>query len=292
MDIRIDWLSWTLTTGSQPTNFEDCWHLAEGLLRREHSGMAKEIFGGYGFQAGSGRPPYRVAVVRNDNGLRVYGNSHTGTVLFELTGAGSAALRDFEVVRTFLATQSDRITRLDIACDVRTDTRPSDFCTRLAHDRFRSRSEITSDTGQTVYIGSPKSDRFARVYRYSPPHPRAELLRVEYVFRRGMAQCAAEDIAQLGDPRTFAATCGNTWGWTHKDWKPSVVTDEKTTTPNLTKSDQDTVMWLYKQVAPAMRRLIAEGALDTGEFLAYVLGVGKDDPVDRMTAERLHDTWD
>lgn len=51
-------------------------------------------------------------------------------------------------------------------------------------------------------------------------------------------------------------------------------------------------MWLYKQVAPAMRRLIADGALDMGEFMACVLEVNKDDPIDKLTTERLHNTWD
>lgn len=51
-------------------------------------------------------------------------------------------------------------------------------------------------------------------------------------------------------------------------------------------------MWLYKQVAPAMRRLIADGALNMGEFLAFVLDVNTDDPIDKITVDRLHDTWD
>ncbi|HSJ39399.1 MAG TPA: replication initiation factor domain-containing protein, partial [Planococcus sp. (in: firmicutes)] len=175
---------------------------------------------------------------------------------------------------------SEGITRLDFASDVRTTTLPSSFVNARKHKGFRSLSFIQSATGETCYVGSPKSDRFARVYRYNKPHPRSELLRMECVFRRGLAREAARQLGEAGSFERFATQLGNTWGWGHPDWKPQVIDNTKLTTPKVERADENTVHWLYTQVAPALARLWREGAIDLDEFINHALSIGAELPPD------------
>lgn len=275
MDLHIDWLSWTEKEKVEPRDDAELYHAGKRALERVDKELAHVFYDGTGFERGKGRPPYRLALARDDHGAMVYGRSHTGTLLFELSGRGCEPLRAKNMARWFVAGIAERITRIDFAVDVRCSTAPSAFANARNSARFRSISYIASDTGETVYLGSPKSDRFARVYRYREPHPRHHLLRVEFVFRRGLAKDAAFQFARSERDEDFTAQLGNTWGLEHSDWKPGVSTDERLRAPIVMREDADTVAWLYKQVAPAMARLLGNGALDMTDFLQAVYAKAK-----------------
>lgn len=270
MDVHTDWLSFTLPVKVDPRGHAQLYDTARRKLMEVSKAHETYIFDGQPFDPSLSRPPYGVALAREDNGVRVFGSSPTQTVLYELAGRACEGLREQESSRRFIAPIVDRLTRWDLAVDIRTGTRPTDFSNARNHRSFRSVSYIQSDTGETCYVGSPKSDRFCRVYRYNPPHPRADTLRVEFVFRRGLARTAALRFTECQDQSKFVAELGNTWGWSHADWRPGVETDERVRVPIATRDNQDTVFWLYHQVAPALRRLLAEGAIDITDFLAYV----------------------
>lgn len=270
MQTHLDWVSWTLETKQEPVDQ----HQLKTFARVQIHGIGEEhydyLFDGQTFGRIPGRAPYRLCLERDDKAFRVYGGSPTGTILYELTGTGCAGLHDLDSAGLFISPIRDRVTRLDIATDIRTSTTPTEFTDSMFHQRFRSKSVITSDTGETVYVGSPKSGRFCRVYRYNPPHPRSVLLRVEFVFRGKLAKSTAVYLLQQTDKQTMVAALGNTFGFSHDDWKPSVETDEKLIAPTSSKDEQDTLMWLYKQVVPAMKRLIASGTLSMTDFLEEV----------------------
>lgn len=236
-------------------------------ISREHKSY---IYDGTGYDTAIGRAPYRFSIARADGGVRVFGGSHLQSVLFELAGRACSGLDEFTALTQFIAPVSEFLSRLDIAVDVRTDTLPSAFVNVRSHKAFRSISYIKSDSGETCYIGSNKSDRFARVYRYAEPHPRAGLLRIEYVFRRQLAKDTAALLLASEDFSSFTSAAGNTWGWAHPDWQPDHPVDEKLRVPVVTRDQDGTVNWLYTQVAPAMRRLIRTGALDLSDFMTFV----------------------
>jgi DNA relaxase NicK len=191
-------------------------------------------------------------------------------MLFQLSGRGCDSIREPATSRRFVTEICELLTRLDYAIDISCNIKPSEFANHRSHKAFRTVSFISSDSGETVYVGSPKSDRFVRVYRYNPPHPRSHLLRIEFVFRRGMARAAAREYCEQESDAHFLAKLGNTYGWAHPIWQPTVQTDERIATPVLKQSDENTVYWLYKQVLPAMQRLWREGALDVTDFLEKV----------------------
>lgn len=274
MDTHIDWLSFTLKTQLEPKTAKQLYLDARQKLKEQDNGTEQIFFDGQGYEPATSRSPYRVAIARADNGSRIYGSSHTETILFELTGRGCEPFRKAEGGRAIIGSLHERITRIDIAVDIRSTVTPTDFANARSHDRFRSLGFIRSPTGETVYVGSAKSDRFCRVYRYNPPHPRADLLRVEYVFRRGLARDAALQYASKEDIGKYTAQLGNTFGFNHQSWQPGTETDERLRVPILMRDDADTVYWLYHQVAPAIKRMMETGGFDMAEWLQYVYGTG------------------
>lgn len=272
MDGHIDWLSFSLPTEETIPSIRHLSELARRLLRQRSEVLYDYCFTRSTWENAVGRAPFRYALQRGDHGVRIYGGGQLAMVLFELTGRGCEGMRAGELASTILASVGGNVSRLDYAVDVRCDIQPHQFTASRSHQVFRSTSHIKSDTGETVYIGSPKSDRFARVYRYAPPHPRHKLLRIEHVFRRGMAQTAVRAFLDAGDRPKFEAQLGNTWGWAHKIWQPGQVTDERLRTPIVTRDHEDTVLWLYKQVAPALRRVHDAGAIDLEDWWRTVFG--------------------
>lgn len=267
MDGHTDWLSFTFEVEQEPNGYEELYHMTRALLRKVSHEHETYLFDGQGMEPAVSRAPYRFSLARNDQGFRCFGGSHTQTIACELSGRACEGLHDPEAARGFIAPIAERVTRWDYAVDVRTATNPSEFINARSHKGFRSVSYIKSDSGETCYCGSPKSDRFARVYRYAHPHPRAALLRSEFVFRKGYAKDAVRLFVELEDEGEFVSRLGNTWGWAHECWKPAVKTDERVSTTYNKQEDDQTLRWLYSQVMPAMRRLMVAGALDMTAFL-------------------------
>jgi len=277
VDGHIDWLSFTLDRKEPVVSVMQLDHEARELLRRVSDEHKAYIYNGQGFERCGGRAPYSFALARADGGVRVFGGGAQTGVLYELSGRACEGLRTADAASRFLAPIVERITRMDYAVDIRCNSRPSVFANARAHGGFRSISFIQSATGETVYVGSPKSDRFCRVYRYNSPHPRSALLRVEFVFRRRLAKDAARALLNAPNEPFFVAQLGNTYGWNHPEWKPGEKTDERVKAAILTRADEDTIAWLYKQVAPAIRRLLAQDAIDLADFLEHVYSAGKND---------------
>lgn len=155
-----------------------------------------------------------------DNITLFYGSKDLVMTL-EISGKGCEELHNagrlVDVVRK--AQQSGTITRVDVAVDMLTDVDPREFVEARTVKRQKSSEIAVSSTGVTCYIGSRKGDRYARVYRYAPPHPRADLLRCEMVFRKKQAAIVAAEWIEHGDTET-AARAGNIYGWQHEAFTP------------------------------------------------------------------------
>jgi len=167
----------------------------------------------------------------------------------------------------------ERCTRIDIACDIETDVRPTEFVACLTHERMRASGYQKSSTGETCYVGSQKSDRYARVYRYNTPHPRANLLRVEHVFRRENAKSVAIRCVDsaMGD---IANAAGMAFGWKHKVWDIAISDSIDISAVRERGRTGTTVFWLVNQCAPAFKRLVQTGAIaDPQAFLQAYFGL-------------------
>ncbi len=221
-------------------------------------------FGGDWQKQERSRAPYTDAWVQVSQGVTLFASPNLTHACIEISGQGCEQMLrngNFEAV---LVCCKGRVTRIDIACDIETTVSPSEFVAVLKHDRMRTSGNVISSTGETCYVGSQKSERYARVYRYNEPHPRSHLLRVEHVFRKAYAKKVAEQIAVSGIEEVGLAS-GLAFGWAHGVWQPSVVDSPDISITKERGNSGNTVFWLVNSCAPAFKRLVQNGGITDPE---------------------------
>lgn len=213
----------------------------------------------------SGRPPY--AVSWQANGITCYAGKPR-TVLVEVSGQGCAYLLGKGIDLCSYEAVLRGVTRIDLAADMLCKTSPDTFVECADKKHIRSSGRFVSDSGHTNYVGSKKSDRYARVYRYSPPHPRHDYLRCEMVMRHEQARKCALFVSTDGLEAAISVY-GDMFGWKHPEWQIEAVTGHSVPTGvTIRRSSNKTIIWLIRQAAPAFQRCVDEGSIsDPHSFL-------------------------
>jgi DNA relaxase NicK len=262
MTTLIDYLSFTVPvnmTNLKPTS--DVSLIAHNALA-EHAGIFwQHIYGKLEFIARHGRGSYRYGFESDPVGFYVWFGPRADTVLVECTGQGCEWLRQHRLLDNLIMKIRHRCTRIDVATDLMTGCTPSEFVDQGYSKRFRSHGFQTSETGETHYVGSRTSDRYAKVYRYAPPHPRAKFLRVEHTFKKDYAKVAAKVLDTEG-VLTLANMAGATWEWESKIWKETMKTESKLPGYKHETKQGKTLRWLITQVAPSFKKLVREGTIE------------------------------
>jgi len=271
MDAKIDYLSFTL-----PINAGGVGHtpeLYEEIQRQFEQRGLLTLFGllGTSMPTKNGkRKIYGTGLRWEANNINLWWGGEDGIanhILCEVSGVGCQLLRDENAMLSTVEGVADRATRLDVAIDLEDNPpTPRDFVAMKAQNRFPVTEQRDTQTGLTQYAGSRESDRFARVYVYLPPHPRAGVLRVEHVMRAKYAKQAVVYLLANGLP-SIVSTLGNTFGWEHPRWQPSIVTDGKLRVTRADKSDAGTLRWAIKAVAPALAKMHRNGLIDLDVFV-------------------------
>lgn len=273
MRTHIDWLTFTLSpvwiSEIPPEGFENAYlnALMDGFISVFTAETVGKAFAGAWEKQQRSRAPYTDSWKLGAKSITVFASAALKHFTVEISGHGCEILiADGELLNVLEAIH-ERITRLDIACDIETGVKPSEFVKTLNHARMRSSGSQISETGETQYVGSQKSERYARVYRYNPPHPRSHLLRVEHVFRKEYARMVAKFIVENGvDHAAFPS--GKAFGWQHEIWQPSDYTGVGFTANGASKKGNATLFWLINSAAPAFKRLCQEGIVgDPVQFL-------------------------
>jgi len=215
------------------------------------------------------RAPYSFARRSDDCSRTLYVHPLAGHYTIEVSGTHCKTLTPAQWVDTCLH-WAGCISRLDIAVDMPCEVTPRQFAAGILSARVKTRSEFVSSTGETVYLGSRTSERYARVYRYNKPHPRAKLLRAEFQLKGAYAKEAAARLVEGEALNGIAAALGDHFGFNHPVWQP----DSEPIPLKVSSHAQtgNTVYWLTNTVAPLLRRLNREGKLDVKTWLEeYVL---------------------
>jgi hypothetical protein len=223
-----------------------------------------------GLELAKARFPYKNSLKTSDGGLRLFFDRMHDHVLVEVSGQGCEHLRHKDSLLACMRSAVDNLTRIDLAVDVKTDMSPLEAFDCLPDNRWRSNGHQQSDTGTTVYIGSQRSDRFARVYRYSPPHPRSNFLRFEMVFRRKNAINVGHETLRQGVEAT-SRSAGAVFDFQHC---PVFPQDDATPLSawRAERTRAKSERWFYAQVVPAIRRMLDDGTLTKFEVAAAILG--------------------
>jgi len=271
MNVKIDWLSFTLDTPKRiGFDLEALTASIKEQLYHLDAPALFPLFEGFGWSVESGRKPYPFRWQRDDGGVSVFFGQKNNTILFEIGGKGCDWLVQSELMEDLLLLVKERLTRLDIAADFRCETTPAEFVAERTSKRQKTTSEFNSPTGATHYIGSRSSEMYARVYRYNKPHPRHALLRVEHVLKRKEARQAAELIVTEG-LEEVCGMVGNRFGWAHDHWKEAEFSAEPLPSVEREHGMKSTVFWLHSQVLPAIKRVTADGTLDTLQWVREYL---------------------
>jgi len=271
MRTHIDWITFTLTPRYQSeypegTTQSEVYSQAieQAFLQTFDSDATEEYFGGVWEKQERSRAPYTDAWKVDKGGITVYASPTLNHLCVEISGQGCETLISAGGLEFILRRVEDRVTRIDIASDIRTSVRPTEFVQRLSHERMRASGYQSSESGETCYIGSQKSDRYARVYRYHPPHPRADLLRVEHVFRKDYAKKVAAECA-AGHLEGVAISAGRAMGWTHEVWQPASRDPVDISVVHGGRVAGNTVRWLITSGASAFQRLCKDGTIENPE---------------------------
>jgi hypothetical protein len=264
--IRVDWLSFSVDVGAGEGRQSSIMPQLTGDALRVLDADLPTWLGLLGeIEPGRGRAPYTASWSALDGGVTVFTSPVVPHALVEVSGRGCETLLQAQVLDQVMSAARDRITRIDIALDFETPCRPTLYAAQRQGKRFTAHSEVVSASGETVYIGSRKSDRYARVYRYNAPHPRSNLLRCEFSIKGAQSRITALHVLTDGIQATARALEAQ-FGWI--DLEPAAaaqpVAEVRSWRPE--RREGKTVYWLNSQVAAALIRLHRDGVIDVQEW--------------------------
>ncbi len=261
----IDWLSFSIEAETKDIRSSG------GQLKAIHDQLLKclgaELLGVLGWNTaeyGRGRPPHPYSLRVKGTGFTVFVAPQHDRILCEASGTTCRILDENGLMESMLERTHQFMSRLDLAVDIVTTTEPKDFVAEGYNGRFKSTGSYNSPTGKTEYVGSRKSDRYARVYRYSKPHDREQFLRVEMVMKRHHAKLYAQRLIQDG-LKASIFYAGEDFGWSSPLWDVESAKASEITLGRRARSNDKTLRWLETAVVPAFLRLVRTGGLDDWE---------------------------
>lgn len=179
------------------------------------------------------------------------------TILCQITGEGCRRLRGEDILEELMRHVHSRVSRVDICMDIKTAAP-----LRELFETTKRVSFINSRTGETYYVGSMKSDKYARMYRYAAPHPRSEFARLECVYRRKFAAEATRYLIEHGVEAAFSSMVRSNRITLTEELTELIGSGERMrVAPPVNTGAEGTLRWLLEAAAPAFRRLVAEGVI-------------------------------
>lgn len=278
MDCKVDYLSFTLKLNLKGHEANDVTadKIYQHCMVRGFTALSFVLATG-NFTIGQGRKNYKASFYSKEASCLILFGGGMNHTLIEISGMGCQFLRDHDLLLDMTGQQRERVTRLDVACDLADKVTPDEFATYKGNDRMKITQRLNSHTGDTVVIGSEKSERFVRVYCYREPHPRAGVTRVEHVYRSQYAKSAVALWLDEGFNALVTAS-GNTYKWGHEAWNPEEATDSKIKSQRMDREQASTLLWLIEAVAPALAKAHKSGLIELSEFIGtHVLPLTGDD---------------
>lgn len=262
---RIDWFSWTEANDAPLFEVEV---QLEGLSRDFY----RQWIGYWGtalpslheWVAVKPNNPYRRAIQCPEHGFRMEWGGGANTILIMCPGKACAHLAELGRLNDLVYRKANHCTRIDFAVDMLCTTKPAEFVNARTSKKHKNIAFHQSDEGETCYVGSWSSDRFARVYRYNPPHERANWLRAEHVFKGKQAKAFAHQV-NIATADGAVAFVGDIYGWGHKVWvQPPTTLEEKALfkawIPE--RHASKTLKWLEEVCIASIVRLWNEGEIE------------------------------
>jgi hypothetical protein len=267
LNCKLDWFSFTFPF--QPTGEKDNEYLLSHVLLSFHD-FTKHAYLGvvtnalWQWEAPSGFYPFTITCPKT--GLRISFGGSSGFALASLSGQACDNILQHISLRDIALSAGGRATRIDLATDLETDVTPSAFSHERSSKSFKTQGVFTSPTGETVYIGSRKSERFCRVYRFSSPHPRDKYLRVEIECKGDFAKNVCSELLS-SSLISVSLSVNLPYGWTHPIWTPENANISKIPARAYDGDSAETIRWLNRTVVPAIKKASQKGLIDLHDWL-------------------------
>lgn len=217
----------------------------------------------------TGARQYQVRLRHETTDITISFGSVNAHLFIECAGKACNTLDAINALLPLIENTLSRATRIDFAVDIFTDCDPRDFSASRNSTSFKSSGEVRTPSGRTNYVGGRASDRMARVYRYEPPHPRSEYLRVEAEYKHDAAKAAAQHLIAFGLPQA-SLDAHSPFQWTHATWTPENAHSSKIPYKAYRPDNASTVRWLYGDVVTALSKAIKAGLVDLDEWLEFL----------------------
>lgn len=217
------------------------------------------------FLAAKGRKGHAGSIYEPETGAAMFLGGSNSVSVFEAGGRACKVASELSGYRNMASESAKTCTRIDVAIDF--DLPPADIASYVTgwSKRIKAHSWVNSPSGQTLYLGSPTSERFARIYRYAEPHPRARFLRVEIVSRRKHAKAVCEAVHAQGLGAAAAALLAGL-GLQGSDFHAFENTSVPVTPVENNRSAAKRVLWMLKQVTPALVDMHKRGEMDARQW--------------------------
>lgn len=209
------------------------------------------------FRAEKGRRPYKTMYRFKEQGLSIFCGGQSN-VLYEYSGMGCDFLRSIEQLESTAFRVRDRLTRIDVAIDINDAPDTAALQELIGNGRAKTNGVYNSPTGSTIYVGSRRSLRYMRIYRFAPPHPRSDTTRIEVVFRKAQATALGNTLNDIGIEGAAQQTLNL---YKFSGIEPVHANAGTITIPRAQRENAGTVRWLITQCAPAFRRMVQAGEI-------------------------------
>lgn len=210
-------------------------------------------------------------------GWMLFGGATHGRILLQLPGEACHGLRmdtnaagDSIGLRPFLEEPRNRITRIDIAGNWRTPLSVDGVASAFKDTDLSKYRRDPSGTGLTQWLTGQTSEQRAVVYRYYPPHPRSDWLRIEFRLFGESAENARASIMKEGLLPTYKALLAsknfndpnmlNALGVGHEAAKVAYARRQRA----------GSLKWLYGTAMKSIKTAIQTGILNRDELLQYL----------------------
>lgn len=259
---KIDWYSFSLLVGAKPDDERAYRAILLNNLISTGSVMY-ELCASESVEQGGGRRPFHTSFEHYY--FTLFYNHVIDHALIEVSGSQCSRLHERGDLIDLIAQTHETCTRIDLATDINVghENQVSDFVASGFSARFRSVSDIRSNSGHSYYIGSRKSERMCRIYQYNPPHPRSRMLRVEVELKGDRAKQIALALAtnvSVGHCTEFACS---PYQFLSDMWTRRTGNEELLDLNPIAGKQQsnNTLFWIHAQVVPAIHRLMREGII-------------------------------
>jgi DNA relaxase NicK len=263
---RVDYYSYTVKNAATGDALESDWHM---ILSQIAPSYLIERRDEWDWKVPPRRNGYKMGF-NIENAIYVWFNGKD--IHVEITGDGCTILYDSALLLQIMAQTKHSATRVDIAHDIVCDVSPLEFVS-LSESKTSASGHQSSKDGETRYIGSQKSERFCKVYRYNHPHPRSDRLRIEYTYKSFDAIAAATAICEHGEA-VVAFSSGKRYKWGHEIFKslksPKMI---EIKAHRKDRNTSKTLMWWKSSVLPALEKLVRTGDYTYEELLADIQAV-------------------